>query len=395
MRILKKYIKVKALEANFEIWRKSDFADDYWTKRLRSSTARKSGRKAAEHVHKAIINEYAQLDEHLEGESALSDTTTDGSDYIESEQHFVYWLTFDELNDKSLKRSSSKYVLNKKQSTFNQRLGLSSITLIPAEEMFTLKRHSLNDDCYLMVRQFKRAVEESKLSIPADWSQSSDSLRPLLYCVLTYTLNIINIDRKHEHTKQDIVRKSEPNFISKYVANFFQNIMFAYQDSLFFRWDTCSEVYDESKKKKRPDFIICTFDGFEVGCGEIKQPGTNYNDVEEDRCRVPEQLKKQLHKRLQTASEEKELATFGCFVFGEELELSMMEFKQGRYEYSVIKKLKLPTMCSTFERMDQSLEFLLGFFDIIKNTIVGKDGPVDSSLFLKYKQLLKPTISFE
>ncbi|KAL0088383.1 hypothetical protein F4703DRAFT_1845866 [Phycomyces blakesleeanus] len=218
MRILKKYIKIKALEANFEIWRKSDFADDYWTKRLRSSTARKSGRKAAEHVHKAIINEYAQLDKHLEGESALSDTTTDGSDYIESEQHFVYWLTFDELNDKSLKRSSSKYVLNKKQSTFNQRLGLSSITLIPAEEMFTLKRHSLNDDCYLMVRQFKRAVEESKLSIPADWSQSSDSLRPLLYCVLTYTLNIINIDRKHEHTKQDIVRTPEPNFINKYVA---------------------------------------------------------------------------------------------------------------------------------------------------------------------------------
>lgn len=72
-----------------------------------------------------------------------------------------------------------------------------------------------------------------------------------------------------------------------------------------------------------------------------------------------------------------------------------MEFKEGKYEYSIIKQLKLPTMHATFEHMDESLGFLLGFFDIIKNTIVEKNDPVKSSLFLKYKELLKPTISFK
>ncbi|KAI9006742.1 hypothetical protein CLU79DRAFT_840686 [Phycomyces nitens] len=148
-------------------------------------------------------------------------------------------------------------------------------------------------------------------------------------------------------------------------------------------------------KKKRPDFIICAFDGLEVGCGEIKAPNTNSNEVEEGRCRVPEHLKKQLHKRLQVALDEKELVTFGVFIFGEKIELSMMEFKEGKYEYSVIKLLKLPTMSTTFERMDESLEFLLGFFDIIKSTVVEKNDLANTSLFSKYKELLKPTISFE
>lgn len=393
-RTLRKYIKADALETNFKNWIKSGSAEDYWTKRIHSSTVKKSRRNAATHVQKTVINEYEQLDKRLENESTLSDTTG-GSEYAESEQNSVYRLTFVELNDSSLKRSTSQYVLNKNQSTFQKRMGLSSITFRPAENIFILKRHSLSDDCYLMVRQFKRAVEESKTSIPANWGQASENFGPLLYCILTYTLNTINIDKKYENQKQHPARKSESNFITKYITNFLQNIIFAYHDHLFVRWDTSSEVYDESKRKKRPDFTICSFDGFEVGCGEIKPPNTNSHNVEEDRCRVPEHLKKQLHKRLQVASEEKELVTFGIFIFGEELDLSMMEFKEGKYEHSIIKQLKLPTMHATFEHMDESLEFLLGFFDIIKSTIVEKNDPVKSSLFLKYKELLKPTISFE
>ncbi|KAG0941112.1 hypothetical protein G6F32_008545 [Rhizopus arrhizus] len=285
-RILKKYIKDEAFETNFKIWRKSDSAEDYWIEKIHSSTTKKSRRNAALHIQKAVINEYSQLDKYLERESTLSDTTTNESEYTESEQHSVYRLTFDELNDNSLKSSTSKYVLYKKQTKFNKRMGLSCITFPPAEKLFILKRHSLSDGCYLMIRQFKRAVEETKPSIPADWSQPSDKFWPLLYSMLTYTLNIINIDQKNAHLKQHVVKKSEPDFITKYVTNFLQNIMFAYQDHLFFRWDTSSKAYDESKKKKRPDFIICTSDGFEVGYGEIKPPDTNSNEEKEDRCRV-------------------------------------------------------------------------------------------------------------
>lgn len=283
---MKKYIKDEAFETNFKIWRRSDSAEDYWIEKIHSSTTKKSRRNAALHIQKAVINEYSQLDKYLERESTLSDTTTNESEYTESEQHSVYRLTFDELNDNSLKSSTSKYVLYKKQTTFNKRMGLSCITFPPAEKLFILKRHSLSDGCYLMIRQFKRAVEETKPSIPADWSQPSDKFWPLLYSMLTYTLNIINIDQKNAHLKQHVVKKSEPDFITKYVTNFLQNIMFAYQYHLFFRWDTSSKAYDESKKKKRPDFIICTSDGFEVGCGEIKPPDTNSNEEKEDRCRI-------------------------------------------------------------------------------------------------------------
>lgn len=146
--------------------------------------------------------------------------------------------------------------------------------------------------------------------------------------------------------------------------------MFAYSAHLFVRWDTSSGVYDESKKKMHPDFTICTLGGFEVSCEKIKLPEAKSNDVEEDRCRVPEHLKKQLHKRLQVASEEKELVAFGFFVFGEELELSMRLFKEERYEYSVIKQLKLPTMCTTFENMDKSLEFLLVLFILLNKRVL-------------------------
>lgn len=40
-------------------------------------------------------------------------------------------------------------------------------------------------------------------------------------------------------------------------------------------------------------YYICTFDGFEVGYGEIKPPNTRPNEEKEDRCWVPEHLKKQ------------------------------------------------------------------------------------------------------
>ncbi|KAI9006743.1 hypothetical protein CLU79DRAFT_892145 [Phycomyces nitens] len=172
-----------------------------------------------------------------ERESTLSETAIDESDYCESKRNSVYRLTFDELDDNSLKSSTSKYVLHKKQSTFQKRMELSSITLPPVEKILVLKRHGLSDGCYLMIRQFKRAVEETKPSIPADWIQSSDTFWPLLYCILTYALNTINIDQKHTHArkKHHIARKSEPNFITKYVSNFFQTIMFAYCGQIFFR----------------------------------------------------------------------------------------------------------------------------------------------------------------
>lgn len=99
--------------------------------------------------------------------------------------------------------------------------------------------------------------------------------------------------------------------------------------------------------------------------------------------------------RLKGATEEKELATFGFFVFEEQLELNMMEFKEAKYRYSVLKQLTLSTMYSTFWCMEESLEYLLGFFAlIIKSTVVEKNPLNNPTLFEKYKEFFKPTITF-
>ncbi|CEP11768.1 hypothetical protein [Parasitella parasitica] len=377
-RILKKYINDKNLEESFKLWKKSELVDKYWAEKIHSSKVRKSSwRAAAQHIEESKIDEHAQFQNYFEIESSLSDSTSDDSDYTASAKSSVYRPTFDELNDNSLKTSASTCTLRKRQQTFQKRIWLSSITLPSVDKTFMLKKWTLSDECYLMILLLKRPVEAKTSSIPV--RQSSDSFWSLLYSILTYTSNTIKIGKRYalriSTRTRSLNRTSSP----------------------IFRWDIYSKAYDESRKKKRPDFIICTSDGFEVGCGEIKLPKTACNEEEEDRCRVPEHLKKQLHMRLKVASEEKELVTYGILILSKKLQLSMMEFKEGKYEYSVIKRLQLPTMESTYQyMMDESVEYLLGFFDTIRSTIVARNGSSSNfTLFDQHKKNLKPTISFE
>jgi hypothetical protein len=313
-RILEKYLKDKSLEEDFATWNNSPSAEEYWTSRTHKATIKRSRRQAAQHIQKTVTNEYLQL-EKLNNEGSISVTSSTGSDYAESQKKVHYKLTFDELGNNSLKTPKSTYLLSEDQKDFKKRVALSSITILPVDKLSVLNRHSLNDDCYRMVRSFKSAVEEGNNAITADLGQFSDGLSHFIYCILTYALNIINIDRRQQAQQQQVLelRKSEPNFITKYVANLIQNIAFAYSQHLVVRWDTSSCAYDGSKKKKRPDFIISTVDGCEIGCGEVKPPCSHADLVEEDLCRVPEHLKRQLHKRLEVASYEKELVTFGFF----------------------------------------------------------------------------------
>lgn len=120
-----------------------------------------------------------------------------------------------------------------------------------------------------MISRFKKAVHDSTAAVAVDWTQFSKYFWRLLYTILNYSLNMINIDRKL--ASQTIVT-SEADFITKYVDNFFWNCMLAYQDCLFVRWDVPTAAYDGADKRKRPDLTICSVDGVEVGCGEVKPP---------------------------------------------------------------------------------------------------------------------------
>jgi hypothetical protein len=52
--------------------------------------------------------------------------------------------------------------------------------------------------------------------------------------------------------------------------------------------------------------------GQEVGCGEIKPPGTTSQLVKEDRARTAEILKRQLHVRIMKSKYPKEFVYFWC-----------------------------------------------------------------------------------
>lgn len=225
-------------------------------------------------------------------------------------------------NENGLQVQKGWYDLYKKQTAFKRRLGLSSISLPTAEMIPRLKRHDLSNACCLMIRRFKKAVHDSTAAVAVDWTQFSKYFWRLLYTILNYSLNMINIDRKL--ASQTIVT-SEADFITKYVDNFFWNCMLAYQDCLFVRWDVPTAAYDGADKRKRPDLTICSVDGVEVGCGEVKPPYASVFGAEEDCCWVPEHLR----KLPQAGTSENRSITFGFRICGEDLELSTMEFKGG------------------------------------------------------------------
>lgn len=75
-RILKKYIKNEDLEEAFELWRSSNLAEKYWTKKIRNSAVLRSRRKAAEHVKKAVLDESNRLGESIDRDTSLPPRTT-------------------------------------------------------------------------------------------------------------------------------------------------------------------------------------------------------------------------------------------------------------------------------------------------------------------------------
>lgn len=139
--------------------------------------------------------------------------------------------------------------------SFEKRMLLSSITYVPGENIsHTLQRQKLNNNCFMMIQDFKSTVEEPKSHINA-MIDPLGSLMPHLFCVLTYSLRIINGDRQQEQQQRQSLKKSEPNFIIKYVTNFMQHILFSLSGRIYINWDIFSGVYGDSQRKNAPTIL--------------------------------------------------------------------------------------------------------------------------------------------
>lgn len=123
---------------------------------------------------------------------------------------------------------------------------------------------------------------------------------------------------------------------------------------------TCLDDEEESKLMTT-DFLF--YDGVnEIGCGKIKFNSVDKRLLEEDRARLGETLKRQLHRRIKNAKSEKEFQTFGAFIEGPHVELYKSTFsRQEGYEFILLCKIAFPTEKSTYTFMEESLEILYSF----------------------------------
>ncbi|KAG0734714.1 hypothetical protein G6F57_013058 [Rhizopus arrhizus] len=75
-----------------------------------------------------------------------------------------------------------------------------------------------------------------------------------------------------------------------------------------------------AEKTIRTDFLLYTSNQ-ELGCGEVKLNCANERLEEEDRARLGESLKQQLHYRIKQAKSTREFRVFGVFVVDNIIEL--------------------------------------------------------------------------
>lgn len=151
------------------------------------------------------------------------------------------------------------------------------------------------------------------------------------------------------------------------------NTLYIYRNTLSLAHKMSNGVTNQ----RRPDMLF-TLQGIEVGYGEIKPPDTNCALLDEDRARISELCKRQLHTRIKQAKSEKEFVTYGILIAGKDIlfhlpclslrfeydhyyigshiEMTCMFFNKGRYTYSLLKTLTLPTMKSTYGFMEEIME---------------------------------------
>ncbi|KAI7892322.1 uncharacterized protein EV154DRAFT_393403, partial [Mucor mucedo] len=97
----------------------------------------------------------------------------------------------------------------------------------------------------------------------------------------------------------------------------------------------------------------------ELGCGEIKVDGADDKLKDEDRTRIGERLKKQLHCRIKEAKSERIFHVFGMFIADNIVELYHSSFsKEDGYDFVLSSKLILPTLNSTYTAIEESIEIL-------------------------------------
>lgn len=85
------------------------------------------------------------------------------------------------------------------------------------------------------------------------------------------------------------------------------------------------KINNNVSQKLRLDFVFDANDQ-EIGCGEVKVCNHNSSLLDNDRARIAETLKRQLHVRIMKCKDPEQMVTFGMFCNDHDIELYIMSF---------------------------------------------------------------------
>lgn len=162
------------------------------------------------------------------------------------------------------------------------------------------------------IQPFKRAIQ-SRTYLQPHASTNHLALQLNSIVCSTYILH---------GTERIKCKGSEINLVTNSVSTFLSPF-FSSHDQVQIEFDAVSWVFKQGgsidEERLRPDILIHAFRHgrlVEVTCGEVEPANTSQQRLNEDKMRVLEIMKRQLHVRLRYGKSPKEAITSGIFIQG-------------------------------------------------------------------------------
>ncbi|KAI9251052.1 hypothetical protein BY458DRAFT_524159 [Sporodiniella umbellata] len=333
--------------------------------------------------------------------SFLTDTTDESFELTEPSSNYGelfkqrrYILELNEFDDITLASKVSARNMDNDLS-LDERLFLSSIKCYencPVE--ITLQPYAFSDQTYTEIRKWRRSKLAKTEYFPSQFTPNDPSTEEDIFqrnlgvflVSLTETLDRLPLISRSKHSEIDYLVQNI-SILLRFVFNSKSEINVAWERPSMTNKDTGGKTVTH-------DFLIYS-NNQELGCGEVKIDGVGERLQEEDRARLGERLKKQLHYRIKEAKSIREFYVFGVFVVGNTMELYRSSFsKKNGYDFVLLRKIALPTLKSTYTSIEDSLEILFSFKESIIKTMQDPSECERPYIYREYYKYLKPTVSF-
>ncbi|KAL9559722.1 hypothetical protein MBANPS3_000292 [Mucor bainieri] len=243
------------------------------------------------------------------------------------------------------------------------------------------------------IAAYQNAVQRQCLYIPPHSSLNMQQMA--LNTIISSTFMLHGKERfRSTRSELDLVATSVATFLSP---------LFSAHDPIQADYDTVSWVFKQHDQTDdaalRPDILFtthCNDKLIEIGCGEVKKAGAAFALKVEDKMRVLEIMKRQLHIRLKNAATESEAVTFGLVVCGTSATCYSMRMdrSRGACVYREDAKFVLPTTFETYSNMDTALEAMLRLKGRMLDSLPPAEADSSSgTIWHLYKPMIRPTVS--